>query len=81
MSFFAKLAVTSPTDPVSLLHHRSRFGPAVRAALSLLDRVADGQPVAPWDVELALQVTGDAQPVARAMREGPSWQRERHPWA
>lgn len=87
-----------------IAHHRNRFEPSVRAALALLDRVAEGDQVDDCDVALALQVTGDAEPlacekrayarqcknariaqsthaVAGAKTGGPSWQRERHPWA
>lgn len=42
-------------------HHRNRFEPAVRAALAVLDRVSEGIDVPDRDIELALQVTGDAQ--------------------
>jgi hypothetical protein len=41
-------------------HHRNRFEPSVRAALALLDRVAEGIDIPAHDVHLALQVTGDA---------------------
>lgn len=56
---------------------------AMRVAVAVLDRVADGQNVASGDVDLALQVTGDLAPeygqdnlvvqlAMLALREGPS---------
>lgn len=78
-------------------HHRNHFEPSVRAALGLLDRCAEGQDVSERDVQLALQVTGDANAgiglheIARIAemrgkrpgnwREGPSAPREPHPRA
>lgn len=71
---------------------RTHLGPAERAALRLLDRVADGQDVSDRDVLLALEVTGDAQIAdcaeiglrgyarANRLREGPSWQFDRPSW-
>jgi hypothetical protein len=52
-------------------HHRNNFAPVVRAALGVLDRVAEGIDVPAQDIELALQVTGDAEPIAlRELRDG-----------
>lgn len=39
--------------------HRTRLAPSVRAALKLLDRVEEGQPVSPRAIDLALHATGD----------------------
>jgi hypothetical protein len=47
--------------------------------LGLLDRVEEGQDVPACDVDLALQVTGDA-PSVMSLREGPSNWREGPSW-
>lgn len=49
--------MNTATEP--LTHHRNAFSADVRAALGVLDRVAEGQFVDAATVQAALRMTGD----------------------